>query len=317
MALKTDIGPRLYRYALAAATHTYTPLFDRAAMVKRITVDNPSANDLWTVTVGGRELMRFRVDTVGNQRPLIMPTLAAAFNPNWFDYLRDALGLDGSIPVPKGLSIIVASVGGATADIGIEAEEHDEGDITSQLINHYAGLTFLLPIVGRLNAAVAAVGNVVLDTQDAPAWIPNVIIGSQLPVGWMVELLALFLEGEGRNTFSGAANHQSTSQDIRLVRNGEQLLSRPDAQNANNGVLLQGSASAAGSANTVFGQRSGFYPPFQLANDKPDSVLPVPIRLVGGDLLQMSYDITGDVTGGADYSHAHQLFVARVTRTVA
>src|SRR6266702_1418750 len=117
MGLKTDIGPRIYRYALAAVTLSWTPLFDRAGLVKRIAITNPSANDLWTVNVGGRELMRFRVDTVGNQRVLIMPSLATAFNPNWFDFCRDALNLDTSIPVPKGITITVASVGGATADI--------------------------------------------------------------------------------------------------------------------------------------------------------------------------------------------------------
>ena len=74
MGLRTEVGPRLYLNTLAAAAANLTPLADRAIMVRRITITNVSASDTWTVSVGGREIMRFRILNTGNQRLLAIPT---------------------------------------------------------------------------------------------------------------------------------------------------------------------------------------------------------------------------------------------------
>ncbi|MEO7002002.1 MAG: peptidoglycan bridge formation glycyltransferase FemA/FemB family protein [Ktedonobacterales bacterium] len=120
--LLQQIGPRGYLNALAAATLAYQPPFDRAGIVRTVLISNMSGADTWTITVAGRELMRFRMLTTDNQRLLLPAAAAGAQKPNFFDYCRRALGIDPSIPVPLGMTLTVASVGGATADIQIEFE---------------------------------------------------------------------------------------------------------------------------------------------------------------------------------------------------
>lgn len=315
MALKTQIGPRVYQDALAAAVLNYSPPADRAALIRRIVIQNPSANDNWQVIVGGRELMRIRVLTTGNQRALFIPTAGStgssqAYRPNFFDWCRFVLGIDPSVPVPLGLTMTIQSVGGATADIIVEGKEVDRADADAIGLNHYQGNVFIIPIQWFLAAAFsgAAGGVVQLDTQVAPPWVPALFSNTPLPASWKVELLALFLEGGGINTFSGAANHQSTTRTLQMFKNQTQLLTR-----TGHGAPNQGSASAAGSANTVIGQRSGMFPPFEQSGDNQDSVLETPIQVVQGETLQLLHELTGDGTGGASYANFLQMAVARVT----
>jgi hypothetical protein len=78
------------------------------------------------------------------------------------------------------------------------------------------------------------------------------------------------------------------------------------------GFPVRGSDSAAGSANTVFGQRSGLYAPFEQAMPTDDNLLNAKLVLDGGDVLQLFLDLTGDLTGGASYANALQVAIARV-----
>lgn len=308
MPILLDVGGYVYAQAEAAATLTITPLFDRAAIVRRINLSNPSAADNWTVNVGGRELMRFRELTVGNQSLLRVSDASTAPKLDFWEYCRNVLGIDPSIPVPNGQSLIFSSVGGATGDIDIEFEEISVSDGNVRGLNHYLGNVFLAPIAWFLNASQSAAAAVQFDTQISPAWFPALFSNTALPVNWKVELLSLFLEGMGVNTFSGAANHQSSTRDLRVLRDGVQMFTR-----ASLGIPLRGSDSAAGSANTVFGQRSGIYRPVATEFPSDDPRTPLPLILQGGDVLQLFIDLIGDLTGGASYANALEVAIARIT----
>lgn len=308
MPQRLEIGPRIYRAAYTAATLTFTPLFDRAAIVTSILVTNPSAADNWTVTVGGREIMRFRLLTVGNSQ-LMGSSVALFARPNSiFDYARTVLGAPMNIPVANGISCVVASVGGATADIAIEAMEVDNGDISPAMMNDYRGNKFIMPITGYFNGT-PVVGNNQLDTQVAPGWVPSVFNGQEFAVNFRVTLIALFLEAMSRNTFSGAANHVSREDYLVAVRNGQTLFGRD-----NIGIPLRPVDAAAGSANNVYQSRTNFYMPFQQDSGTLYAVLDPPIKIQGGDLVTMAENITGDVTGiaAADYATSLKIALALV-----
>lgn len=301
MPTKLDVGGIIYQFGVGVASLNFTPLADRAAIVKRINISNPSAKDNWQVIVGGREIMRVRHSTVGNQQPFELAPPGSAPNPDFLTYCRNFLKKPADIPVPLGLTLTIQSVGGATADIDIEAIEVDKADADVVAVNHYLGKHFLLPLQWYLNASqsAAALGTVQMDTQVGPPWIPNLFNGTQIPTSWQFQLLALFLEGAGVNTFSGAANHQSTTQGLLVNKNGTPLYSRTTT-----GVPNRGKASAAGSANTVFGQQSGVFPPIVLADFDDDALLAVPLTLRAGDYMTLSQILQGDGTGGASYLDA-------------
>lgn len=306
--LKTDVGGAIFPFGLATASLSISPLNDRALVVKRINITNVSASDNWTVSVGQRVLMTFRILTTGTQQLLAISDGSAFSHMDWWEYCRDVLNQPADIPLPNGLTMVIASAGGATADISVEALEVDIASANVVGINHYAGTEFLIPVYHYLNASVSAIGAVQCDTQIAPAWVPPIFGNAALPVNWTVKLLCLWLEGAGVNTFSGAANHQSTTQDLRVFRNQVQMFTRQG-----NGIPNIGKASAAGSANTVLGQRSGIYPPFMLSLPDDDSILDAPITLTGGDSFQLLQEIIGDVTGGASYANAMIVWAARVS----
>ncbi len=306
--LLPDVGGFFYDQTIAAATRTVTPLADRALILRRVGITSPSANDNWTINVGGRELARFRELTVGNQHLLRVSDASTAPKMDFFEYCRNVLGIDASFPVPNGQQLIVSSVGGATADIEMELEEIDVASGNLKVLNHYLGNQFLIPIAWLLNASQSAAGAVQFDTQIAPLWVPSLFSNLGIPVQWKIEVLALFLEGMGVNTFSGAANHQSTTQDIRWFRDNVQILTRSGL-----GLPLRGSASAAGSANTVFGQEAGIFRPMEQQMPSDDPALPAHIVFGGGDVSQLLLDLQGDLTGGASYANAIQVAIARVT----
>ena len=312
--VKTDIGGFVDSYELAVATHSYTPQSDRAGRIVRMSLTNASANDTWRLTIGGREMLVFRHLTVGNQRLFLVPDETNRWHPNLMDW--DDNNLDNLItfPVPWGLTATLKSDGGATADISFLVQEVDPSDISPMEVNHYRSNVWVGPIQLAINTAVAAAGVIPFDTQFAPGWVPS-LLGSatgpvSLPVGWTVELIAMFLEGGGVNTFSGAANHQSVTKDNQFVLDGELLYTHA----ASDGIANQGNPSAAGSANTVFGQRHSKYPPFEAAGQAGQAKLYPTLKLVGSHNFNPKMEITGDVTGGASYATFLQTFVARVTR---
>lgn len=313
--LRTEVGPRVYNQGLGVATLSTQPVFDRGAIVRRINISNESGADDWQIIVGQRELMRVRHISLGNQRPfhvvnnsVLTTTIGAKQGFNFWDYVIETLHLDASIPIPLGMTLVVQSVGGATADIDVEFKEVDPGDATAWPINHYQKNVFLLPITWRLNASQSAAAIVQLDTQTAPPYVPALFSNTPIPVGWKVELLALFTESGGVNTFSGAANHQSTLQDIHVFLDQRQIFTR-----IGHGIPNKGQASAAGSANTVLGQQSAPFPPLEQALGIYDNVLDTPIVLGGGETLQLLYDLVGDFTGGASYANMLMMAIARVT----
>lgn len=308
MALLPDIGGFGYAQGEAVATLSVSPLADRAQLVRRINLSNPSASDNWTVNVGGRELMRFRELSVGNQHLLRVSDASTAPKMDFFEYCRNVLNIDPTIPVPNGQTLVFSSVGGATADIDIEFEEVDIASGNVRGLQHYLGNVFLIPIAWFLNAGQALPGAFQLDTQVSPPWVPAIFSAVALPVNWKIEILSLFLEGSGVNTFSGAANHQSKTRDLRVFRDQVQMFTRSGL-----GIPVVGSSSAAGSANTVFGQEGGIYRPVELQMPSDDPRTPALLTLNGGDAMQLFLDITGDLTGTASYANALMVAIARVT----
>lgn len=309
--LKTENGPFLYQFAKGASTMSFTPIADRGALVRRIAITAQSATDTWVVTSKAKEIMRIRQHASGNQRILRADDQGAGLHDTFFDFCRWILGMDPSIAVPLGQTLTISSVGGATANIMVEFEEHDTGDLNSSLLNHPDGKEWLVPIYTSLAAAVSATGVKLNDTQVGPAWLPNFLIGTLVTSAWRLQLLALFMEGAGVNTFSGAANHQSTTNTKQLTLNSRLLNSR-----STNGIPNVGTPSAAGSANTVFGQVFAFQGAYEKSMYGYENVLNAPIVLQNGDTFTVADEIIGDVTGGADYSAAMAVWVARVSEVV-
>lgn len=309
--LKTEQGPFLYQFVKGAASLSFTPISDRGALVTDIAITNPSANDTWVVSSKGKEIMRLRLRTTGNQNAVRRDDKNTMPHLGFFDYCRWLLSQDPSIPVPLGQTLTISSVGGATANIYVEFEEHDTSDLGPSLLNHPDGKEWLVPVYTWLNAAQTAIGPTNDDTQVGPAWLPNFLIGTLMTSAWRVQLLGAFMEGVGVNTFSGAANHQSTTERKLLVLNSRILASRTTT-----GIPNLGSASAAGSANTVLGQEFGPYQPFEHSGMGYAQTFDNPIVLRNGDTFNVQEQFVGDLTGGADYSGASTIWVARVSELV-
>lgn len=309
--LKTEQGPFLYQFAKAAATLSFSPVSDRGALVRDISITSVSATDTWIVTSKGKEIMRFRIRSTGNQNVVRGDDVATMPHLKFFDYCRWIVGMDPSIAVPLGQTLTIASVGGATANISVEFEEHDQSDLGSSLLNHPDGREWLIPVYTWLNASVTAAGPTNDDTQVGPSWLPSFLIGTLLTSAWKLQLLGAFMEGVGVNTFSGAANHQSTTNTKQLTLNSRLLNSR-----TTKGIPNVGSASAAGSANTVFGQVMADYQSFERSGPGYMSVFNAPIVLGNGDTFNVAEEFVGDFTGGADYSGASTVWIARVSELV-
>lgn len=302
------IGQRAYALGTAVASLAYSPLQDRASIVTRIFIDKPSAGDVWTVSVAGREVARFDIQTTGNQQPLSGPGSGYPKENDIFEIYQDLTGESLVYPVPQGCTITVASVGGATANIVIEYYECAPGECVPTMMNHPTGLRVVAPVVFYRAANVTAVGLQSFDTEIKPSWFPALFTGGSFAAGYNARILALFLEGAGVNTFSGAANHQSVSSYLQLIRNGQLMFTRQ----ANGGLPNVGQASAAGSANTVYGADTSPYPAFQLS-DPYDLQSPIfPLQYREGDNWNWQQQISGDVTGGAAYATMRHLAILDV-----
>lgn len=305
----TEVGGLAYQYALAAASLQFTPLPDRAAMIMDMHIVNPSANDVWVVTVGGKEIMRFRLLTTGEQHVVGNSDAGSDPNKTFFQFCRWQLGLDPSIPVGQGQIMTVASRGGATADIMIEFEERSPSDISTSMMNHWQGKEFLIPITTYLAALATASGVTNNDTQVAPAWLPNFLVGVSVTSAWRLQLLAAFFQGEGYNAFAATVNHNSISNTVQLTRDSVNLGSR-----TTKGIPNVGVAAAAGAVGTALQTRMGPYHAFDTDVGGYYSTLGVPIILQNGDTFNVADEITGDVGAGADYSPALKVFAARVSQ---
>ena len=305
--LKTEFGSSLYQFVKAAATLSFTPRNDRAAKVTTVSITSVSATDTWVVTCKGKEILRYRIRSTGSLNPVQYDDQAGHSRWHLFEFCRQLLNYDPSIPVPNGQTFTVASLGGATANIFIEYSEVDIPDVPPSLINHPDGKTWIIPITTFLGAAQSVVGPTNDDTQVGPSWLPNFLIGTLVTSAWNVDLLAAFMEGVGVNTFSGAANHQSTTNTKGVVYNSRRLFSQ-----VTNNIPNLGAASAAGSANTVTGQVMAQYQPFDKVAGGSELVFPAPLQLRNGDTFNVQEEFVGDLTGGADYSGAMTVWIAKV-----
>lgn len=292
-----DIGNRYFADGNGVATLDVTPIAGRAIMVNRIRIVNPSANDNWTISVGNREIMRIPVNTTGNQQFFGQSSTNYPKTNDFFEWFNDAFDDSFEIPVPEGITLEIKSVGGATANVVVEGYEVTTTTPQSSMRNYYLGSRFTLPVFAYINAAVANAGEVNFDSMIKPPWVPALLLNNSLPVGWQMRLRALWIETGGVNTYSGAVNHQSNIDYLFSKRNGQRLYTRN-----NTGIPAIGAASAAGAISTVFGSVGSNYPAFQLMRDNDEASIEPASIFSGGDLIEMGYHITGDVTGGANYA---------------
>lgn len=326
MPQTTDTGPRTFAYAKAVSSLSYSPPADREFLGTRILIQNPSAKDTWTVSVGGRELFRAIVDTVGNNQLFGGNYTNLPKTRDIFSWYYELTGDYLYIPVPNALSVTVASVGGATADIIVGGMDMTRGSITPGYVNHYQGNHFVIPMQVYLSAAATAAGETALDTEIKPSWVPSLFLGLSMRPGFRFRLLAAFLESASVNTFSGSANHVSSTDHLAVVRNGEHLFSHVQlgqtsglfatvtvvpAGNlvAPGGIPLLSSAAAAGSANTVYPVDAGPYQAFQEITEHQNNVFDPPITMSQGDILQLLLGLTGDFTGNPSYASAYMTFL--------
>lgn len=310
---RLDVGPRIYHQGTGVATLSYTPMSDRSAVIKRILIDKPSASDTWRLFVGPSERAAFDIRTTGNQQPLSGPTSAYPKNNDFFTVARQLTGMEVVFPVPNGLTATIKSDGGATANISLSMQEMYNEELNTSIPNHPLGSRLIIPLVIYRAATVTAVNETDFDTQIGPAWVPSIAVPSILPSSWRYRVLAYFLEGGGRNTFSGSADHLSVSQYFVVKKNGTRLYTRDVA----GGIPIIGQAAAAGSANTVVGSDLTPKPAFQEANLFDTQAEDVPFVLGAGDNYEFMLDVSGDVTGGADYSLMRQMFICDITYGVA
>lgn len=308
----TDVGPVITQFAAASASQSVTPLSDRALRVCRIDVDKPSAADTWNITVGGRTIGTYRIDTVGNQQLLGGPGSAVPKLRSLFDWVPRVLGYPLYYPCPNGQTLTIASAGGATADITISYKEFTPADIQPTELNHYQGSHFLNPIYLAPSTTYAGTSGVTrkdFATQYSLPEIPqyNGLLIS--PPGYRITVPAIFIEGAGRNTYSGSADHQSVTDHVYLIYKAINYFTRssPPA-----GIADIGPASATGSANTVYGSDQTPYPAFQLVTQPEASLLPAPLVFRPGDTVEWGLGVSGDETGNADYSHALLVLLADI-----
>lgn len=303
-----DIGPRGFKNGTTVATLSFTPLSDREAYVVGIRIAKPSAVDTWNCVVGGRTIATFRVDTVGNQQ--LTGAVTSGVPKDWdiYQWHKHNYNCMLSYPVPWGQTMAVSSVGGATADIELEFMEVSKGTIQVADANHYEGKYFRLPIWAVPPAATTTVGENTYSSQINAPFVPNVFTNVQVQAGYVVDILALWAEGAGVNTYSGSADAQSITNWVFAIINGQRYFTRDVPQ----GIPLVGTASAAGSANKVYNSDSARFPAFQQMQNELEGMLDKPILIGPGTTSNWGIDTTGTQTGGADYSHAYLVALADV-----
>lgn len=303
------VGSIVNKFSAGTADFTFTPQEPYAAKVWRIFATGVSANDNWVLTNNGREVARFRLQTVGNQNLL---GNSDASTPKVFDfmsYMAEVLGRPFSYPVMQGGTLELKSVGGATADVLIQYEECAPAELNPNDINHPQSNHFIVPFYAYRNASVTASAEVDFDTEVKPSWMPSLFIETALVAGWDMTILALFAEGAGVNTFSGSADHQSVTDHLYLIRGGQRMFNRDTTE----GLALLGVASAAGSANTVYGSRLSTLRAFQLQRPEQVDMFDTPLQVRTGEAWEWGLGFnSGSFTGGADYSKAMTVAIVDV-----
>lgn len=305
-------GPRIHKNGTAVATLSLTPQQPYSAVVHRVLIDKVSATDTWTFTAGGQELFTVRIDTAGHQQLLSAATGAFPSDNDLFAFCENVLEDLLAIVVVTGQTLTVASAGGATADISIVYEEFPQGAVNGVGVNSAGGNSYYAAVYGYIAGATTVVGENLLSGQYGLSFIPQFMKGGVFPQGWEVDIVGMFLEGAGVNTFSGAADHRSVTDHLAIVKNGQRLFTR----DATGGIPLVGTAAAAGSANAVYGADYTPYPAFQDADPMNWKRLDPPLTLRPGDNVNFYLGTTGDQTGGADYSHALQVFLCKIRERV-
>jgi hypothetical protein len=315
----TQIGPRGYEKSIAQTNLSYTPLSDRAAKVTSVRITKPSATDTWNVITASKTVAQLRVDTLGNQQVTGAPSASYAKNRDFYMWAEHVIGKPVMYPVPNGQTFQVQSVGGATADVMIEFEECSSGDIQTSMMNHPEGKKFRMPIWAYTNANILAAGETAFDTQISPAFVPPLFIGKQIQAGYEATVYGIWAEGGGRNTFSGAADHQSITDHLYAQINNQRLFTRvPYVDGGGTSISLDGApavgtASAAGSANSVFGDDLERYPAFQRFITDNEPLISPGIHLGPGVTSTWGFGYTGSFTGGASYSSNYLLALCDVT----
>lgn len=304
-------GSRIYQHSTAATSVTVSPQVPYSAVVRRLIIDKASAVGNWTVSIAGQECGNFRIDTVGNNNLLSAPSGAFPDQQDLFAFCANVLNDPMTFVIPTGCSMVITCDGTITADIAVAYEEFPQGAASNGGWNTPGFKNWYTVVSGHLTATGATTGEIQLATQRGLSFLPSFITGTVLPAGWQVDILGMFLEGGGRNTYSGAADHQSVTQYLAYIKNGQRLFTRT----ASDGIPNIGTASATGSANTVYKTDYGPFPPFQLVQMENWLPLDPPLQLRPGDLSQIYLDVTGDMTGGADYSHMYQSFLCKIRET--
>lgn len=304
-----QIGPRGYVHAEGVTNVQFTPLSDRAARVTGIRLRNPSAADNWMVLVSGKELGRYYVDPASNQNVLGWPVPGASTERDLFTWYEEITGKAIEYPVPNGQLFEIVSRGGATANIEVEFEECQINDIHPGEINHFEGRHFRMPMWAFRAAAFADANEHTFDTEITPDWVPQLFAGVQVQAGYSADIWALFVNSEGVNTFSGAADHLSATEYLFAVVNGQRLFTRA----AQDGIPAVGAPAAAGSANKVLTSALNRFPAFQSVQDASMGLVSPAIHIGPGVTSSWGYKCNGSFTGGADYSLAKLLALVDVT----
>jgi hypothetical protein len=298
--------------------------------VTGLRITKPSASDDWILSVSSKELARFRIDTVGNQQVLGNPSGSSPANRSIHTWADEVLDKPLVYPVPNGQVCQITSLGGATADIGIEFEECDRGDIQKTETNHFEGKKFRLPIYGYLSSTIADNNEHYFDTQVSPTFVPKVFTNVQIQAAYEVVIHAVWMEGGGRNTYSGAADKLSVTDHLFMTVNGQRLFTRvpypvtalgaTSGQGSNaavnatmDGIPCVGSAAAAGSANSVYGADLERFPPFQVFRTDDEPIISPGIKLTPGSTPGLGIALNGTTTGGASFAHNYCVLLCDVT----
>lgn len=293
-------GSRLYQKSIGVDSATFSPLSDRAGVIRRILLDKVSVSDAWTISVNGQEVGTYIENTTGDNQLLSAPSGAFPKNNDLFAFCQNVLNDPLTYPVEQGQTLSISSAGGATADVLIGYEEFVPSAISSTLENASGSKRWYAPLYFSLAASVTTPGEKAIDTQGGLSFVPPVFLPGTFAQGWTVTIVALFLQGLGVNTFSGSADHLSATDHLALVKNGQRLFTR----DALDGIPLVGSAAAGSSANTVYGADFTPFPAFQTADVGNWVPLDPPLVITQGSSLAWYLGILGDLTGGADYSGA-------------
>ena len=320
MPRRFEIGPVGYAKSVGDAGLNFTPLSDRSALVTAIRITKPSASDDWQLSVASKEITRFHVDADGHQQLTSAPSASSPANRDFFVWAEHVIGKPVAYPVPNGQVLSVASVGGATADIAIEFEEHDKGDMSSpSLLNHYEGKHFRLPVWANAATAIAAAGEVAYDTQVSPTFVPKIFTGTQIQAGYEVDIHALWLEGGGDNDYGDSDDDQIVTDHVWAIVNSQRLFTRvPYTQTdadivSQDGIPLVGTASASGSANQVFGCDLERFPAFQIFREPNAPIINPAIHLGPGTTSTWGISTSGAYETTHDMSDYYLVALCDVT----